>query len=108
MRTPTTRQAAAQTPTARAAWCMVGTAALGFMLAACGDLGARGADTLSDENSIGREHVLATDLASNAVTLERPLTRESLDDWKATAGNVSLFANAAFGSIRWSKRMDKL
>ena len=45
MRAPTTRQAATPAPTARAAGCMAGLAALVLSLAAWSDLGAGGADT---------------------------------------------------------------
>ena len=62
MRTPSIRQAAART--ARAEWCMVGTTALGLLLAACSDLGAGGVDTrqlIGERRALDGEYNLGAD-----------------------------------------------
>jgi len=64
MRAPTTRQAATPAPTARAAGCMAGLAALVLSLAAWSDLGAGGADTrqsIGERRSLDAEYYLGAD-----------------------------------------------
>lgn len=54
----TTGQPAARTPPARAAWCMIGVAALGLALAACSEMDAKGSNV---RESIGERRALDGD-----------------------------------------------